>query len=61
MSATNDNSPKRTYAAVATPPPSPRASDMAELTIDEKEKMTTEMEAFPPLPSSASKASPLCK
>ena len=60
MSAsTPTGSPKRTYADVATPPASPRESDMSRLSLNEKGNSTTETESFPPLPSVPDKISPL--
>ena len=60
MSAsTSTGSPKRTYADVATPPSSPRESDMSRLSLDEKRGSTSETEPFPPLPSVPDKISPL--
>lgn len=55
----NKNSPKKTYADVVTPPSSPRAINVQDLSSPNKTDCSLEPEPFPPLPASSTKQSPL--
>ena len=54
-------SPKRSYADVATPPPSPRASEISNLTLNDVVDEAQAAEPFPPLPVPATRVNPLGK